>query len=91
MATEQQVRVAGRLYEIRDAMRGLFGPKFAERVQPYRCLLERVQTQQECDVLGAAMWLGRRVDPTDTAEILLIMAAAVEMIEPSPTTVTGEP
>lgn len=46
-------------------------------------ILKRVQEQQRIDnVLSAAVWLGQRVDPGDVRELALIMAAAVDVLEP---------
>jgi hypothetical protein len=83
VASGKEIRVAARLYEIRDSMRRLFGDKFPAIVAPYQQMLERVKAQTGLDDLAAATWLARRVDPGDGVEIMKIVAAAVETIEPT--------
>lgn len=87
MSGEKQITMASQLYKIRRLLRGVLGDeKYQKLVSEYRPILERVQGMQQCDTLQAATWLAKRVDPTDGAEIMRIMAAAVEMIEPSSVT-----
>lgn len=84
MDSEKQIRIAAKLYDARDAVKRLLPEKeYQQSVNFMRAVLKRVQEQQRCDELVAAMWLVRRVDPADSAEKMLILATAVEMIEPS--------
>lgn len=83
MATEQQVKVASQLYEARDAIRRLMGDRYAAVLEPYKVMLQKVMTMNDCDEVAAALWTARRVERTDGMEIIKILAAAVEMIEPT--------
>lgn len=82
-ASEKQVRIAARLYEIRDAMRRLFGERYAEQLKPFQQMLERLKEQSGLDTLAAATYIAKQLDAGDPA-IMMLMAAAVEIVEPSP-------
>lgn len=65
-------------------MRLLLGAKFDERVAFMKPIIERFAAHiGTADILVAATQLALRVDRDDAMEKLLIMATAVEMLEPS--------
>jgi Flp pilus assembly secretin CpaC len=81
VATEQQVRMAVRLYEARDAAKRLLGEKYKARMAELGGMLTQLAAERKCDVLvaatKAAAGFGSGFDK------LLIVAAAVELTEPS--------
>jgi hypothetical protein len=90
MASEQQVKMAARLYEARDTIRRLLGDRYAAVLEPYKVMLQKVMTMNGCDEIAAALWTARRVERTDGMEIIKILAAAVEMIEPTQVQHSGD-
>jgi hypothetical protein len=82
MATEQLVGIASKLYEMRRLARSLLADKYAERMGLLREIIEKAQARLGGNELSAAQKLceGPDVGPFDK---ILIMAAAVEMVEPS--------
>lgn len=82
--TETTIRLADNLYRARRAMRTLLGDGYDEKVAFMKPVLERFATYIGTDdMLVAATQLALRVDPMDAMEKLLIMATAVEIIEPT--------
>lgn len=78
--TEQQVRLAAQLYEARDAVRRLLGTTYSARMVELGGALQRVADASKTTVLSAAINAARSVSGLDS---LLILAAAVELSEPS--------
>jgi len=84
MATETTTRIATTLYDARRAMRTLLGPKFDGHVSVMKPVLQRFAVHIGTDnMLEAAAQLALRLDPSDTTEKLMILATAVELLEPS--------
>ena len=84
MASEMEVRMAATLYDARRAMRTILGPKYAEKIAFMTPVLQRFAAHIGTDnMLAAATQLALRVDPNDAMEKLLILATAVEILEPS--------
>jgi galactokinase len=84
MVPEVTVRLAGTLYDARRAMRTLLGPKYAEEIAQMTPILQRFAVHIGTDnILAAATQLALRVDRNDAMEKLLILATAVELLEPS--------
>lgn len=82
--TETTIRLADNLYRARRAMRTLLGAGYDEKVAFMKPVLQRFAERIGTDdILVAATQLALRVDPLDALEKLLIMAAAVEIIEPT--------
>lgn len=80
------VQAAAKLYEARDAMVSLYGDRFSEKVAEFRPFIEAAMKKHQVDVLQAAIKLckdleGAGLDSRGNTKIL-IMATAVEMIEP---------
>ena len=86
MATELEVGIASKLYEMRRLARSLLGEKYAECMGNLREVIEKVQSRLGGDELNAAQKLCRGAGPFDK---ILIMAAAVEMIEPTQDPTSG--
>jgi hypothetical protein len=82
MATELEIGIASKLYEMRRLARSLLGEKYAERMGNLREVIEKVQARLGGNELKAAQRLceDAEIGPFDK---ILIMAAAVEMVEPT--------
>jgi hypothetical protein len=81
--TETTIRTAATLYDARRAMRTLLGSKYDERVNFMKPVLQRFADSIGTDnILAAATQLALRVDRNDAMEKLLILATAVEMLDP---------
>ena len=81
---EQQIKIAARLYECRDAARFLLGARYATALTPWRALISDQMARAQMSVSQAVLYLGERTPVGDGAALLLMMAAAVEMIEEPP-------
>lgn len=82
--TETTIRLADNLYRARRSMRLLLGASYDEKVCFMKPVLLRFAAQIGTDdMLVAATQLAMRVDPMDAMEKLLILATAVEIIEPT--------
>lgn len=80
MATEQQVKMAARLYECRDAARTLFGARYEAEIAPRRQLIRDAMTHHKIEALPAARQL---IDVAGLSGISIVtmMAAAVDVVE----------
>lgn len=88
ISTEKQIRIAARLYEARDACRSIFGVKWRDKIEPYAKLLSGYSEKYAVSILDAAITLGKEVEANAKGfdagpYVMKLMAAAVEMIEPS--------
>jgi len=82
-ATEQQVRIAAQLYSVRDAVRRSLGTKYAEKMRSYETVIRAVASQREIDELAAATAIVKEAK-LDGFAALFVLAAAVELVEPTP-------
>jgi hypothetical protein len=81
---EQQIRIASKLYEARDAARSLLGDRYAERVGEVRAVIRGLASAEKINTLSAALNLGQRVAEVDDGyTLMLVMAAACEEAESS--------
>ncbi len=84
--TEQQVRVAARMYETRDAVKRLAGDDWPKRFADYERIIRGVMAERQCNEIQAALAIikNAKADGVDLgwtgAELT---AAAVEMVEPT--------
>lgn len=78
---EQMVKVAARLYECRDTAKRLLGEKYQERMREYGDAVRSVAKVKCIGELEAGKMLAEASGGGMTA--LLVMAATVEIIEPS--------
>lgn len=81
-ATEQQIRIASKLYECRDAARTLLGDNYRPRMDELGTVLNRIAEVRKVGVLEAAQDAVKAV-VGDGMTQLQILAAAVELIEPT--------
>ena len=80
MATEQQIKMAARLYECRDAARALFRDRYEAIVAPNRDLVRAAMARHKIEALPAAKQLIDVAGLSGVA-IIVVMAAAVDVIE----------
>ncbi len=83
---EKALRVAGQLYEIRDAVRRVLGPNFRGVMERHVAELRQIAAANRCSVLNAATQAASEVsDNHEGWAALIILAAAVEDAEPTVT------
>lgn len=85
-ASEQQIRVAAKLYECRNSVRTILGAKYHETIGGYAKTIQHVASERKVDTLVAAMQMAKEMQALHCDPIIPIclMAAAVELAEPSP-------
>lgn len=86
MPTEQQVKLAAKMYDLRDASRRLLGDRYAETMATYKGHVRAAMTQYGCDEMGAAkkiLELLQRDVPDSGMSQMHVVAAMVEMVEGS--------
>lgn len=81
MNAEEQVQMAAKLYECRRTARTLLGDRYKAKIQPIKDGLIAIAARDGVSVLSAAIAAAKRVDGLDS---ILVLAAAVEIAEPSP-------
>ncbi len=88
MPTEQQITIAAKLYVVRDQVRRLLGSRYHAKMAEIGDILTRAARARDMDVLSVANHVTQHMNRTHGVdagpEILLILAAAVELIEPTP-------
>ena len=86
--TEKNVALAAQMYECRATARRLLGEKFQTRMAEYADVIRAVEARDNCNsiVAGATVIKSAGLQGMDA---LLLMAAVVEMTEPSNAIVTG--
>lgn len=83
VVTKTEIQIAAKLYEMRDTARRFLGSRYPERMTLLREVIEKAQkalgspselvaAQKLCEAPGV-----------DAFDVCFIMAAAVEMVEPS--------
>lgn len=77
--SEEQVKIAARLYECRDAARFIFGASYTGFIKPWRTVIAKEMEARRTTVLQAALALGKQAD--NESMVMLIVAAAVEMLD----------
>ena len=82
IATEKQVKIAARLYELRDRAKLLLGDAYKPRMAELIKIMEDTGRQNGKSVLDVAIAVAdkRRLIGMD---LMMVMAAAVEHAEPS--------
>ena len=81
-ATEQQVAIAAKMYECRDAARTILGRRFKPKMDDLAQVVRAVAKRDNCNdiVAGATVIKEARLEGMES---LMLMAAVVEMVEPS--------
>ena len=70
------------LYDMRDAAKRVLGDSYVARMAVLRGFISVVQRRDDCDELTAAATIAKGTQ-ANAWQNIFIMAAAVEMIEPS--------
>lgn len=81
-ATEKQVKMAAKLYEMRDTAKRLLRDKYAAKMTEYGKILQATATRDKRTPMEVAIAVCSKLD-TPAMEICFIMAAVVELAEPS--------
>jgi len=81
-ATAQQIQLAAKLYEARDAMRSLLGDRYAARMAELGGVLKKVAARDSSNEIQAAQTVIRAID-AQGFDAVQLLAAAVELVEPS--------
>lgn len=80
------------MYGMRDSARAIFGAKWREKIVRYVKIIEAYSAEHGVTILNVALEIAKdvEIDADDPQQgfdaaptIMLLMAAAVEMIEPS--------
>lgn len=83
MATEQQVKMAAQLYDMRDKARRLLGDKYKPHMAELGRILSMTADRDKKSVLQVATEVCKKRELIGM-DLLMVMAAAVELTEPQP-------
>lgn len=83
MATEKQVNMAAQLYDMRDKAKRLLGDKYKPHMAELGKILTMTATRDKKDVLSVAIDVAKKRELIGM-DLMLVMAAAVELTEPTP-------
>ena len=82
-ATEQQVSMAVQLYDMRDKARRLLGDKYKPHMAELGKILRMTADRDKKSILAVATEACKKRELIGM-DMLMIMAAAVEIVEPTP-------
>lgn len=80
--TEQQVKMTAKLYEMRDRARRLMGAKYKPHMDELGRILTMTAQRDGKSVLAVATEVAKKRELIGV-ELMMVMAAAVELSEPS--------
>lgn len=83
-APERVIDIAARLYECRRAARQVLGDQYKENIQKWMGLLREYSSTHNVSSLNAARILATEATGHGPWTTIYLMAAAVEIEEPSP-------
>ena len=79
---QRHIQMAAKLYDIRDTVKRHLGENYAGRMAEYSAVIKEVALKRGTSELDAATLMSR--DPAlSPFTALTVMAAAVELVEPS--------
>lgn len=81
-ATEKQVAMAAQLYDMRDTARRLLGDKYKSHMAELGKILTMTAARDKKDPLAVAIEISKKRELIGM-DLLLVMAAAVELTEPT--------
>lgn len=81
-ATQQQVEMAAKLYELRDRARRLLGDKYKAHMAELGKILKATAERDGKEVLSVATEVCKKRNLIGM-DLMMVMAAAVELTEPS--------
>lgn len=76
------IQLTAKLYECRDAAKVLCGDKYQERMQQLGQYIAKVAEREKQNEVSVALAMCKGCS-LEGADVALVMAAAVELIEPS--------
>jgi hypothetical protein len=80
----EQVGIALKLYRSRDSIKRFYGDEFEKTIEPYKQCLAGYMQDHNCNEIGAVLGMCQdEVISKNGWTVMLIMAAGVEMVEPS--------
>jgi hypothetical protein len=82
-ATEKQVTMAAQLYDMRDKARRLLGDKYKPHMAELGRILKMTAERDKKDTLAVAIEVCKKRELIGM-ELMMVMAAAVELTEPTP-------
>lgn len=82
MRQEREIKLAAKLYRVRDCARYLWGEQYYTRIEKYIEVIKRRMRDKNIPELEAVIELVKEYQNIG-GECVAYMAAAVEMIEPS--------
>ena len=86
MATEKQVQISARMYDARTTLRSLWGAEYLAKLKPMMDIVSAVAAGRRISTLQASIDMGKELKEAGklpTAMLWLLMAAAVELTEPT--------
>lgn len=83
---EQQIKVAAKLYRVRDTARDFLKEDYHRRLKPYSDIIKNVMAGNNCDELTALL---QHISSTKTYQAdgmaqMMFIAATIELIKPTP-------
>jgi hypothetical protein len=82
-ATEKQLTIAVQLYDMRDKARRLLGDKYKPHMAELGKILKMTADRDKRSVLSVAAEISKKRNLIGM-DLLMVMAAAVELMEPTP-------
>jgi len=82
-ASERQVKMAAQLYEMRDKARRLLGENYKPHMAELGKILTMTAERDKKEPLAVAIEVAQKRDLIGM-DLMLVMAAAVELTEPTP-------
>jgi hypothetical protein len=83
MTGEQQAKMAAQLYDMRDKARRLLGDKYKAHMAELGKILKMTAERDKKSVLAVAIDVCKKRELIGM-DLMLVMAAAVELAEPTP-------
>lgn len=81
---EQQIKIAAKLYQCRDTAKRFYRDEFKDKVEPYKECIRKYMAESGKDELLSAMDICEIDEMKEKGfAIIMFMAAATELIEPS--------
>jgi hypothetical protein len=79
-----QIQMAAKLYECRDAAKVFLKEEYKERLQPYTHILKEVMKANNLEEIPALLKISKTIHYQENGMAqMMYMAAVVELIEPS--------
>lgn len=82
-ATEKQVTMAAQLYDMRDKARRLLGDKYKPHMAELGKILTMTAARDKKEPLAVAIEVAKKRELIGM-DLMMVMAAAVELAEPTP-------